>query len=698
MNEASLNALSARFGIEPSYYDLHGQAIETSIETKLALLRANGLHLDNDAMLNEAVDAYVTAEQDRWFPREIITSADYDYHCNFGLGAAWRIIPDDDLSDEARNALHQVALEGQATDHIVLPPLPAGIHSMTIDVAGRTEYVTIIASPIRAPSIKDLCGKEHIWGLNAALYALRSGRNSGLGDYEDLANLSHIAADKGASFIGINPVHSLGFSDEHAISPYSPSHRSFINSDHIALDQIEGLSGLPAAQKVLAEIEPRLAELRQSDVLDYFAHRDLHNAALRDLYTLFVQYAGQGSKARFSAFCQERGAELERFALFEALSDEHGTDWHDWSDALQRQDPIQLDHEMHRLAPQIEFYKWVQWVADEQLAKAQHVAKQTNDGLGLYLDLAVGARRGGAEAWCEAGSVAKDVSIGAPPDLLSPDGQNWGLTAFSPMRLAQDKYKALRKTYRQSMRHAGLLRIDHVLGLNRSFWIPDNGAPGGYIRQPLDSLLAVLTIEASRSNTALIGEDLGLVPDGFRQKVSDKGIYGYSVWQYERDNDGRFLKADELRPFSLACFSTHDTPTLNGFASGKDIDWWEKLGSISPENAETQHAERQKDVSHLEEISTTVDSNSDNENELVSQGEKRDLFLPVHAAMAQSPVSMISVQLDDILGEVEAQNLPGTIHEHPNWRRPCSVKLEDLPQLNEFKRLGEIMNKNGRGE
>ena len=498
MNQASLNALSAFFGIQPYYYDFDGQLVETSTETQLALLRANGLQLDDEEMLEQAVKDHVMAEQDRWFPRELVTSAGYDYHCAFGLGANWQIILDDDLSDEDRQSAQEETLKGQAADHIILPPLPAGIHELVIDVAGRREYVLIIATPIRAPSIAEICGKDRVWGLNTALYGLRSDRNAGLGDFEDLAQLGATIREEGAAFLGINPVHSLGFSDPYTISPYSPSHRSFLNSLHIAPDRIPGLDHLPKALAILDEADEAFETLRKSEQVDYAGHRLLHNDLLRDLYTLFLQYADPRHNGAYSAFKNERGEQLKKFALYEALSEEHGTDWHRWPEPLRHQEPSAIEMELDRLAARVDFYCWIQWVADCQLSDAQSRAKHDDKALGLYLDLAVGARRGGAESWCESESVATGVSLGAPPDHLSPDGQNWGLTIFAPKRLAAEKYRALRQTYRQAMRHAGLLRIDHILGLNRSFWIPDNGAPGAYVTQPLEIFLAILAIEAAK--------------------------------------------------------------------------------------------------------------------------------------------------------------------------------------------------------
>ena len=689
MNEANLNALADHFGILPSFSDFDGNQIVTSRETKLALLRANGLELDNDAMVSEAVEAFIVADQNRWFPKELIVTADRPFDCNFGLGSTWQLELDERIGLTGDEAPDSDQLEGKADTHIRLPALPAGIHELTIDVSGRREMVLVIAAPDRAPSIEQICGHDRIWGLNAALYGLRSDRNSGMGDFEDLANLCTIVSDRGGSFTGINPVHSLGFSDPFTISPYSPSHRGFFNTQHIALDRISGLDGLPRAQAILSAVAGEFEKLRAGDRIDYIQHRSRHNAALRDLYTIFLQNAEPLAISEFETYRILHGDSLLRYALFEALSEENGADWHSWPEALKNRDEVALDGARDRLSAHISFYSWLQWVASSQLEKAQKCASDKTGGLGLYLDLAVGARRGGAEAWCEATSVAEGVSLGAPPDQLAPGGQNWGLMTYAPARLASRKYKSLRHIYRAAMQYAGVLRIDHVLGLNRSFWIPDDGSNGAYITQPMETLLAILAIEAQSTNTAVIGEDLGLVPDGFRDRVQARGIYGYSVLQYEKRHDGCFKSASELRPFSLACISTHDTPTLKGYIAGRDIDWWRSLGNWSEEKTCHEHEVRKRDVAAMAAMDEDQTARDD-----ISFAH---LFDVVHKALACSDVAMISVQLDDVLGLADAQNLPGTIDEHPNWRRRCPIDVENLASNETFYKLAGMMKASHRG-
>lgn len=644
----TLSALADLCGIEPTYHDLQGIERPTSPETLRALLAANGFDISSHAAMAEALEDLRHRQSDRWFPEEIIVESGVSHPLNFGLGAEWHLCLDGEDAVQA---------EGAPADHITLPPLRAGVYVLTASASGRTETVTVLAAPRRLPSVADLTGQDRIWGLNLALYGLRSGRNAGLGDFTDLANMAEIAGQNGAGFLGINPLHNMGFSDQTAISPYSPSDRGFLNTAYIALDAVPGavagdLSGMKA--------------LRDSDTVQYAAHKQAHTAALEVVYSRFRESAGDAASQSFESFKAARGDGLAGFARFEALSERHGADWRDWPD----------QQGMPDLA-RVEFHMWLQWVADTQLAEAQARAKGAGMSLGLYLDLAVGPRRDGGESWREQSAIAQGVSIGAPPDHLSPAGQNWNLAAFAPAQMKAQRYAPLRRVLAQTMRHAGIIRIDHVLGLNRSFWIPDDGSPGAYIRQPFDALLAVIKIEAERNNCAVIGEDLGLVPHGFRDTMRSHGFYGYSVLQYEKQPDGSFPRPEDSPHQVLSCFATHDTPTLRGYACGRDIDWWRDLDWIEPDTARDMKDRRLTDVA--------------------AYSGAGDFAAQIHRHLAASNAGLVAVQLDDMLNTIEAQNLPGTIDEHPNWRRKYLVPLEELPDTPGVQETARIMNEAGRG-
>ena len=658
-DDDALATLAQEAGLILRYHDLQGYERVMPPDTQRAFLAANGIAAETQADVLESLGALRAETAERWFPQEVIVEADQPAAFEFGLGAVWEL-----RLDGERDLIAQ----GPAMDAITLPPLAAGVYHLRAAVADRVEEVRVLAAPRRLPGLNDVTGSHRIWGMTAALYGLQSARNTGLGDYADLGDLAAAAGAAGASFVGINPVHNMGFGDP-AFSPYSPSHRGFLSSAHIAPDRIPGLENCSDVTAMLQQMAPEIATLREGDKIAYDAHKALHQSMLTALFDRFETQASGQAQHTFEAFINRGAEDLTRFAGFEALSDIHGPDWRNWPEALAAPDP-----------QRVRFHGWLQWVADTQLAEAQKRAKVAGCALGLYLDLAVGPRRSGAESWCERDVVAQGISIGAPPDQLSPEGQNWELAGFSPRKLQAAHYRPFRRILRQVMRHAGMVRIDHVLGLSRSFWIPDGGGQGGYIRQPFEALLAIIRIEAARHDCIVVGEDLGLVPEGFRETTRRHGFYGYSVLQYEKDHEGRFHPPGEDRQQVLSCFATHDTPTVRGFETGRDIKLWREMGWTRAEDMDGALARRATEVAGLKALA----------------GTGADFATSVHAILARSGAAMISIQLDDILGVSQTQNLPGTIDEHPNWRRKYATSVAKLGKDARLAAVGALMTAHGR--
>ena len=668
----ALDVLADRHGILKSYHDMSGREQTISPDTQKALLRANGLQLDNDAMVREALSSLAAEDTARRFPSEMVVNAGVPVALDLPENSDWQLRIEGSELETA---------EGRGHECVYLPPLSGGVHELTVQSGAHYDRVTLIAAPRAAPSIEDLTGQTRLWGLNAALYAMRSGRNFGLGDFEDLARAAEAVAAHGAGYLGVNPIHALGWCDAGTISPYSPTHRAFLNTSHIAPDCIRGLETSRKAQALLADRQIEFSGVRVTDIIDYTAFRKPFAKLLEAMFDIFLTEAGGNARENFSAFRDNGGSTLCEFALFESLGEDHGPDWRDWPEEVRAPDHSGARAAGRERAERMQFHAWLQWVAATQVSDAQTRAIQAGAPLGLYLDLAVGPRRGAAETWCEGDSIAQGVSVGAPPDHLSPAGQNWNLAAYSPRKLAQNRYGAFRKVLRETMRNAGVVRIDHVLGTNRSFWVPDDGSPGGYIRQPFQSMLAIIAIEADRTRTAVVGEDLGLVPEGFREAINARGLYSYSVLQYEKASNGQFRSPASLPSRSLACFGTHDTPTMNGFRLGRDIDWWQRLGWIDKEQSEAARRKRNEDVDALRLLAGTS----------ADDAKETDLSCSVHTALARSEVAMVSVQLDDLVGESEAQNLPGTIDEHPNWRRRSAVQVESFDDWPALAETGQMM-------
>ncbi|MBN8291317.1 4-alpha-glucanotransferase [Rhodobacter sp. NTK016B] len=521
-----------------------------------------------------------------------------------------------------------------------LPPLPLGYH--------RLEHngwlVHLLAAPPRLPL------PPRRWGATLPLFACWEESQSGMGTYPQLGLLAEGLASKGAAFLGINPIHAGFPEDATNFSPYAPSHRRRLNVQHID-------TGRPLPET--------------GALIDYARTIPAQRAALEAAFAAF-----EGSEA-FDAWCTAGGAALEEFTIHQALSEVHGAYWHDWPDALQDPANPAVRAFARENEQRLRFHAWAQWMAETQLSDSQHRAKMAGMPFGLYLDIAVGTHPHGAETWAERGSFAQGVSLGAPPDLLGPSGQRWGLAPLRPDVLRATGYAAFAQTLRAQLKYCGLLRIDHILGLERSFWLP-NGLPGLYVTMPRDELLAVLRIEAQRADAPVIGEDLGTIPDGLRAALDAAGVMGCRVAMFERDWNGTraFLPPEVYTPTALASWGTHDLPTWEGWRKGRDIDWRAQLGEV-PDEAAARQA-RAEDVAAFDALTGGSD------------------MAALHRHLAQSASALVAIQGEDLAGAVEQANLPGTVFEHPNWCRRLPLPLSGLISAPSLEHTSAIMAEAGR--
>ncbi|MGI9365233.1 MAG: 4-alpha-glucanotransferase [Rhizobiaceae bacterium] len=675
--DEALRRLASEFGILASYIDMAGIEQKTSPETMRALLNANGLELNSAQDSVEHLRHHQATKANKCLPQTLVGIPGRRYQQRIQEGWSYRLIHE---SNQA------VLAEGRSNGLVRLPSLPLGVHVLEAWSGTDKQECLLIIAPTKAPSLQSKTAGTRVWGINAALYGLHSKSNPEFGTYGELAALCELAAASGADFAGINPVHAIGWCDGAICSPYSPTHRGFLNTGHIDLNLMQYVS-----QKTMAMIEARPSNAQNNPatgLIDYVQFAQTHHPILESGFKDFVRNASEKFRQAFSEFCDDQGEQLALFADFETRSERLGSDWRSW-----QADQIDDRHTRKIVGPldagnRPMFHAWLQWLADRQLTRAHDRACKSGMGFGLYLDLAVGARRSGAEAWCERNVIAQGISIGAPPDHLSPAGQNWNLSGFAPAKLRNNRFAAFRRILRKVMQHCGVIRIDHILGFDRSFWIPDNGAPGGYVRQDFEALIALTRLEAHLSNTIVVGEDLGLVPDGIRAKLKSSGIYSYSVWQFEKTKAGRFKSPSRLRAQSLACFGTHDTPTLAGYTWAVDIDWWNKLGWVDEEQAKSAKSERKRDVRLLAKHATPESREAETCDTALTNA--------VYGALACSNVAMVSVQLDDIMQARQAQNLPGTIDEHPNWKRRYELSVTDMDRSHGIADIGIIMAENGR--
>lgn len=535
--------------------------------------------------------------------------------------------------------------------------------------------------------IPDGLQQGRAWGITCQLYGLRSSRNAGIGDFEDLARMAEIAAGAGADFIGVNPLHALFLSAPEACSPYSPSSRRFLNPLYIALDQMG------------AEIAPKLTD-SHSSLIDYRAigrqKRDALIARYRDLGEKAFDLSAAES---FEEFAADRGAALRSFAMFEALSQRIVTEggpagWHGWPEAFKNPASTEVQEFTQQHEADIRFHMWLQWIADMQLAEAQQRALAAGMRIGLYLDIAVGVSPDGAETWMDRTAVVPGVRIGSPPDPFNDRGQDWGLAPLSPTALRERDGAGFVSVIDAAMRHAGAVRIDHVMGLMRLYWIPEGSvaADGAYVHYPLDDLLHQLSQASHRHHSVVIGEDLGTVPPGFRDILRNTEIQGYRVLYFERDGNAFRAPESYLRE-ALACVSTHDLPTLRGWWNGSDIEIRERAGVCSSEAAAGWRTLRAEERRAL--LARLVASGLVHDSAISPSTAAGDLpgevCAAVHRMLAQTPSRLVAVQLEDLAGITVQANLPGTIDEHPNWRCRLECDLEELALSPQFRNIAQAM-------
>ena len=560
------------------------------------------------------------------------------------LPVEWKIVADSG-----------VIARGESSDHAIDWPrdLPPGVYRLQVSDATTAEDVPLISAPERAFGGEfDRC-----WLLAAQLYGVRSARNWGMGDFTDLASLIELADHLGADGVGLNPLHALFDDRPGDCSPYSPNSRLFLNALYIDVEK------LPEFQPD-SETREALAPLRAGDVVDYVTVAGLKWRALRRAFAAFKANAKPGRQLDFDKFRAERGTLLSHFACFETLRHKFGKPWWEWPAEWQQPDDARCAAlRQGEDADEVEFVEFVQWTADRQLGAAADLAKQLGMKVGLYLDVAVGVQADGFDAWNEQVAISRHLGVGAPPDPLNTAGQTWGLAGFNAAGLERESFAPYRDMLRASMRHAGAIRLDHVLGLKRLYLVPQgfSARDGVYVQMPFEALLAVTAQESTAHRCVVIGEDLGTVPEGFRDQIADWGIWSYLVMMFERDDAGAFRHIDHYLTNALVTFNTHDLSTYAGWRSFGDLTLKRSLG-IDP--GETDEA-RWHALAMLDDVLRhhTIDRN--------------DLY-SVAGFLARTRSRLLAISLEDLLGVVEQPNIPGTVNEHPNWRRRLPVPIEEM--------------------
>ncbi|GAC1402331.1 MAG: 4-alpha-glucanotransferase [Candidatus Velthaea sp.] len=559
---------------------------------------------------------------------------------------------------------------------IVLPRLPLGYHRLNVDAQAYGKHdgaFIVVPAAAFAPS------QSRSWGIAIQLYTLRSARNWGIGDFGDLRDAVALAADAGASYLGLNPLHAPHRSDPNAASPYAPTSRRFLN--WLALD-VEALpeAGDPGVRAAIAErtFARRLAQLRATALVDYAGVAQCKDAILRRAFAVFER---EPQDPDFAGFVAREGIALERFAIFETLTGRLGRDTARWPEAYRdaRTAEVRSFADAERAA--VTYAMWLQWRLTQQLSAVAAAGRER--GVELYRDLAVGVDASGADVWGDPQAYLPSASVGAPPDVLNPGGQDWGLPPLDPSALTRDGYRTVAELFRANMAEAGALRIDHAMSLTRLFWIP-RGAPasdGGYIRYPLEDVLGILALESARARCVVIGEDLGTVPAGFRECMSAARVLSYRILFFERDETGGFIEPERYPPLALAASGTHDLAPFAAWLEGSDIDLRERLAVIGPDAARIERAERQHDRFRLTDTLTRSGDLAPTELDDIA------IVTAAHRFLARSHAAIVMMQLDDAIGEHAPVNVPGTSDQYPNWRRKLGADLATIARDPRFLRL-----------
>ena len=711
-----IEKLAELVGFHPTYINSYGEQVYAKDEARHSLLNAMGYDLSSDEKISTSI---VELEQTTWRnmlpPAHIAKLEAQQHHITISLADAdieqlsWEIsLESGEKVNDTLLLLQLTLVESANFDghsfnkySLALPTLAQGYHQLTLHYGENTASCPLIYAPQTCYNPEE-ASADKMWGYAAQLYSLTSKDNLGMGDFGDLAKLVEKSAAQQASAIGLNPLHPLYQNNPAHRSPYSPTSRCFLNTLYIDVKQVPNFASCQAAQTRFnsEEVQNKIAYAKQTDLIDYPAVADIKFDLLEILYQDFIS-AEQNETAEFNDFIASQGADLLQLATFEALyehfrkTDFNAYGWTSWPSAYQSPNSDEVKTFQQENKTRINYFCFVQWLAHRQLKSIANKATELGMPVGLYLDLAVGCDGSGVDVWSDKDVYVAGAAVGAPPDAMNTLGQDWGLTPINPVALQKQGYQPLVKALRSNMQYAGALRIDHILGLMRQYWVaPGMKADEGvYITFPLEDILRIIALESRRNNCVVIGEDLGTVPDGFGDIMARAGLLSYKVLFFERWDSGFFMRPDLYPAQSMVTVSTHDLPTLAGWWTGKDLEWRQKLNlypneEMGPNERNSRIEDRQLLVSALDDLNV-IDMNKAPTQAPAKMN--RELGLAVQKYMAQAPSHIQLIPLEDALEVIEQVNIPGTIDEHPNWLQKLPVSIEAFDQTESVTDLAATM-------
>jgi 4-alpha-glucanotransferase len=697
----SLVDLARLHGVATEYQDWTGRHAGVADSTLIAVLDALGV---SAATEDERIAALAAHDRDYWaraLPPAIIgrsgVASSFWVHVTHGDSVGlWIRLEDGSVRTGLRQLENNRApydldgrLVGEATFELPAD-LPLGYHHLHLQVGSSDTSTLMIVSPASL-GLPARLGPSRAWGLATQLYSVHSQKSWGIGDLTDLADLAVWSASRHrAGFVLVNPLHAAAPTPPMEPSPYLPTSRRFVNPLYLrveAVDEFAYVRQRGRIRKARAEVQ---ALAKKSKQIDRDAVWRAKRAALESVY-LVERSAGR--EVAYAAYRQREGRSLDDFATWCALAEEYGNDWHQWPEELQHPaSPAVADFAAGR-AKTVDFFRWLQWQLDDQLTAAQATAVQAGMELGVMHDLAVGVDPNGADSWALQDVLALGVTAGAPPDEFNQLGQDWSQPPWRPDQLVDHAYEPFRALVNAVLRHAGGVRIDHIIGLFRLWWIPKGAPPteGTYVRYDHEAMIGIVALEAHRAGAVVVGEDLGTVEPWVRDYLRERGLFGTSILWFEadREGDGGPLPAEKWREFCLSAVTTHDLPPTAGYLAGEHVQLREKLGLLTRPADQELAADQAQQAAWLAELRRVGLLGDDPSVEAI--------ILALHRYLGRTPSKLLALSLADAVGDLRTQNQPGTTDEYPNWRVPLrgpdgrKLQLEDVFTDSRAAALAEAM-------
>jgi 4-alpha-glucanotransferase len=693
MSAATLESLARAAGLALQWRDYRGRQQQVAADTLRHILAALELPADSAEQIEDSSRRLQQETSGETEPLLRILDAGSRLPLHIGnagdRSAQARLIAENGASIELK-------LEWDGDGRSLLPPIEApGYYKLEV---GAKQFSLAVA-PARCYGTADAAGTERLWGISAQLYSLRQTGDGGIGNFSALAEFGRQAAKRGADAVAISPVHALFSADLNHFSPYSPSSRLFLNALYA---DPAGVFGAAAVAEAIDRNGLRAEQVRreQDQLIDWPAAAGAKLKLLRTLYQDCKSRLDEGSETLaldYRSFVLSGGAALRDHARFEALHaaalqrDPGQWHWRNWPAPLRDPSSVAVADFAREQAGEVDYHLFLQWLADRGLAGAQAQVRGAGMRIGLIADLAIGTDSGGSHAWSRQQDMLSGLSVGAPPDLLNLLGQNWGLTAFSPRGLKRHGYAPFIETLRAGLRHAGGLRIDHVLGLSRLWLVPDGAESktGAYLSYPLQDMLRLVALESWRHRAVIIGEDLGTVPEGFREHLVRTGVLGIQVMWFERDH-GYFIDPARWSPHSIATTTTHDLPTVAGWWRERDIDGLMEYGHLAPDSSEA--AERDQRAQDRQTLWSAFGHAGVASQAMPAPDQPEPVIDAALAFIGRTPAPLALTPVEDLIGSMEQPNVPGTTDQHPNWRRRMPRDAETLLSTDDAERRIAILN------